>query len=91
MNLFLAGPPAADGDWLLVHMRPDYTSIVILRGGDLIFFRNRAEGDEEALQDLVHQTAMYYQDRLGGRGFTRILLGGLGQGAGRGRHGPPQS
>jgi type IV pilus assembly protein PilM len=82
VNLFLSSGPAATGDWLVVHMRPEYTSIVILRGEDLIFFRNRAEGDEEALQDVVHQTAMYYQDRLGGRGFSRILLGGLGKTAG---------
>ncbi len=82
VNLFLSSGPAPTGDWLVVHMRPEYTSIVILRGEDLIFFRNRAEGDEEALQDVVHQTAMYYQDRLGGRGFSRILLGGLGKTAG---------
>jgi len=79
VNLFLSAGSAPSGDWLVVHMRPEYTSIVILRREDLIFFRNRAEGDEEALQDVVHQTAMYYQDRLGGRGFTRILLGGLGR------------
>jgi type IV pilus assembly protein PilM len=79
VNLFLSSGPAPTGDWLVVHMRPEYTSIVILRGADLIFFRNRAEGDEEALQDVVHQTAMYYQDRLNGRGFSRILLGGLGK------------
>jgi type IV pilus assembly protein PilM len=79
VNLFLSSGPAATGDWLVVHMRPEYTSIVILRGEDVIFFRNRAEGDEEELQDVVHQTAMYYQDRLGGRGFKRILLGGLGR------------
>jgi hypothetical protein len=79
VNLFLSSGPAANGDWLVVHMRPEYTSIVILRREELIFFRNRAEGDEEALQDVVHQTAMYYQDRLSGRGFTRILLGGLGK------------
>ena len=79
VNLFLSAGQAATGDWLVVHMRPEYTSIVILRREDMIFFRNRAEGDEEALQDVVHQTAMYYQDRLGGRGFTRILLGGLGK------------
>ncbi len=82
VNLFLSSGPAPTGDWLVVHMRPEYTSIVILRGEDLIFFRNRAEGDEEALQDVVHQTAMDYQDRLGGRGFSRILLGGLGKTAG---------
>jgi type IV pilus assembly protein PilM len=79
VNLFLSSAPASTGDWLVVHMRPEYTSIVILRHEDLIFFRNRAEGDEEALPDVVHQTAMYYQDRLDGRGFSRILLGGLGK------------
>jgi type IV pilus assembly protein PilM len=79
VNLFLSSSTAPNGDWLVVHMRPEYTSIVILRREELIFFRNRAEGDEEALQDVVHQTAMYYQDRLDGRGFARILLGGLGK------------
>ncbi len=79
VNLFLSSGPAANGDWLVVHMRPEYTSIVIMRREDMIFFRNRAEGDEEELQDVVHQTAMYYQDRLGGKGFSRVLLGGLGK------------
>jgi type IV pilus assembly protein PilM len=79
VNLFLCSGPAATGDWLVVHMRPEFTSIAIMRREDLIFFRNRAEGDAEELQDVVHQTAMYYQDRLAGRGFTRILLGGLGR------------
>ena len=44
VNLFLSSGPAANGDWLVVHMRPEYTSIVIMRGEDMIFFRNRAEG-----------------------------------------------
>jgi type IV pilus assembly protein PilM len=79
INLFLSCSPGTAGDWLIVHMRPEYTSIAILRGDDLIFFRNRAEGDAEALEDVVHQTAMYYQDRLDGRGFSRILLGGMGR------------
>ncbi len=78
-NLYLAAADSPAGDWLLVHMRPEYTSLVILRGADVIFFRNRAEGDDETLSDLVHQTAMYYQDRLGGQGFARVLLGGAGR------------
>lgn len=81
LNLTLAGP-AAGGDWLVVHMRPDYTSIAILRDGDLIFFRNRPEGEEETLTDVVHQTTMYYQDRLSGEGFGRVLIGGSGRSAG---------
>jgi hypothetical protein len=28
--------------------------------------------------EVVHQTAMYYQDRLAGKGFARVLLGGTG-------------
>jgi type IV pilus assembly protein PilM len=79
INLFLSSNPGTAGDWLIVHMRPEYTSVAILRRGDLIFFRNRVEGDAEALEDVVHQTAMYYQDRLEGRGFSRILLGGMGR------------
>ena len=79
VNLFLAGAAVPAGDWLLVHMRPEYTSLVIMRGGDIIFFRSRPEGEEESLADLVHQTAMYYQDRLSGSGFSRVLLGGNGR------------
>jgi type IV pilus assembly protein PilM len=74
-NLYLAGGQTS-GDWLLVHLRPEYTSIAILRGGDLIFFRNQAEGGAESLSDVVHQTAMYYQDRLSGQRFSRVLAGG---------------
>ncbi len=45
----------------------------------MIFFRNRAEGTDETLADLVHQTAMYYEDRLGGSsGFSRVLLAASG-------------
>jgi len=62
-----------------VHLRPDYTSIVIMRGQDVIFFRNRPEGDEASIADLVHQTAMYYQDRLSGQRFARVLLAGSGR------------
>ena len=43
----------------------------------MIFFRNRATGDDADLADLVHQTAMYHEDRLGGGGFARIVLAGV--------------
>jgi len=71
----------ADADWLLVNIAPEYASIAILRGKHLIFFRNRvaAGGEEETegtLADLVHQAAMYYEDRLSGGGFARVFLTG---------------
>lgn len=71
-----SGASPASGDWLLVHMRPDYTSIAIVRGDAVIFYRNRADDGQEGLADLVHQTAMYYQDRLSGGGFTHVFLTG---------------
>jgi Tfp pilus assembly PilM family ATPase len=78
VNAVLAGAGTPSGDWLLVHVTPDFGSIVILRGHDLIFFRSRAEGSDESLPDLVHQSAMYYEDRLSGSGFARVLVAGSG-------------
>ena len=50
----------------------------------LIFFRNRGADTDGTLADLVHQTAMYYEDRLSGAGFARVLLAGAaGGGAAR--------
>jgi type IV pilus assembly protein PilM len=79
LNLFLADGTGGGRDWLLVHMQPQYTSLAIVRGEHLIFYRNRPEDDEASLADVVHQTTMYYQDRLEGQGFARVLLGGIGR------------
>jgi len=78
VNAVLAGSGAPTEDWLLVNIAADYTSIALLRGRDLIFFRNRAADTEGTLADLVHQTAMYYEDRLQGAGFVRVILAGAG-------------
>lgn len=75
-NLVLAGASPPSADWLLVNVASDYATIAIFRGPDLIFFRNRAGEADGALTDLVHQSAMYYEDRLGGTGFARVLVSG---------------
>lgn len=66
----------AAGDWLLVHVAADYTTLAVVRGGGIVSFRNRAGAGEQDLVELVHQTAMYHEDRLGGGGFTRVVLAG---------------
>jgi len=76
INAVLAGGGPPSSDWLLVNIAADYASIGILRGSHLILFRNRAAATEGTLADLVHQTAMYYEDRLKGGGFTRVVLAG---------------
>jgi len=73
-----AAPAGAEQDWLLVNVAADYASIAILRGSNLIFFRNRATDGEGTLADVVHQAAMYYEDRLSGGGFARAFLTGAG-------------
>jgi Tfp pilus assembly PilM family ATPase len=83
INTVLSEPANRVGDSLLVNVTPDCASIAILRGSELIFFRSlSAEGDGN-LSDLVHQTAMYYQDRLEGGEFGRVLLCGAAAVAGR--------
>ena len=76
MNTAWATAPAASGDWLLVHVGAEYATLAVVRGGDLVFFRNRGAAGPAELADLVHQTAMYHEDRLGGGGFTRVVMAG---------------
>ncbi|HEY8536184.1 MAG TPA: pilus assembly protein PilM [Vicinamibacterales bacterium] len=78
VNLELAAR-GGEGDWLLVHLAADYLSMAIVRGGALIFFRHRGAEEAVELADLVHQTAMYYEDRLDGRGFARVVLAAAGR------------
>ena len=75
VNAVLAGG-AASRDWLLVHVAADYATLAVVRGGDVVFFRNRSAATDHDLVDLVHQTAMYHEDRLGGGGFGRVVLAG---------------
>ena len=84
INAVLAGPQAPADDWLLVHVTPEDATMAILRGDSLVFFRNRIADGEAGLADLVHQTAMYYEDRLSGSGFGRVVLAGGGSPATQG-------
>ena len=67
--------PGTRGDWLLVHVTDTYLTLAVIRDEALLFFRNRGQ-DEGTLSDLIHQTAMYYEDRLSGAGFARVLIAG---------------
>jgi Tfp pilus assembly PilM family ATPase len=67
---------ASRGDWLLVHVTEEDGTLAVVRGTELIFFRHRAAATDDDLSDLVHQTTMYHEDRLGGGGFARVILAG---------------
>lgn len=69
----IAGHPP-DRDWLLVHLSSGWCTLAIVRHEAVIFFRSRALEGEENFADMVHQTAMYYEDRLGGAGFARVVV-----------------
>ena len=76
------GRPEHKGDWLLLHVTAEDGTLAVVRGADLVFFRHRSAATGEDLIDLVHQTAMYHEDRLGGGGFSRVILaGGSSRGA----------
>ncbi len=86
INAALACGAAPSGDWLLVCLADDSTTIVIMRGTALMFHRHKPAADSEPLSALVHQTAMYHEDRLGGTQFARVLLSGGGAGIVGGGH-----
>jgi Tfp pilus assembly PilM family ATPase len=73
-----AGDPSTGSglDWLLVHVAGTCITLAVLRGEHLIFFRHRSDESEGSLADLIHQTAMYYEDRLSGTGIARVWLAG---------------
>lgn len=80
MNAVMAAgggaPAGAAADWLVVHLAAEATTLAIVRGSDLMFYRHRLSVDQEPLSALVHQTAMYHEDRLGGSAFGRVWLSG---------------
>jgi type IV pilus assembly protein PilM len=65
-------------DVLFVNLNRDYISIAITQSGALMFYRNRALERqnglmEEALAE-IHPTAMYYVDKLEGKGLSRAFI-----------------
>ena len=84
MNTVIGAGAATSGDWLLVSLAAEATSLAIARGSSLLFYRHRTAVDEESLSSLVHQTAMYHQDRLGGAKFSQVWLSGADSAAGGG-------
>jgi len=71
-----AGGESTTADTLVVHIASDYATLAIVRSRHLIFFRTRQLDAAADLADLVHQTAMYYEDRLSGARFARVVLSG---------------
>ena len=61
-------------DWLLVHLAHRYNTLAIIRGNQLIFYRNQTSEFGDSLDNFIYQTAMYYEDRLGGDGVKRVVF-----------------
>lgn len=77
INALLASGVAPAGDWMLINVAPDSASIAIMRGSDLILLRSRSADAGGSAVDLMHQTAVYYEDRLKGTGFSRAFVVGI--------------
>lgn len=70
-------------DWLMLHAASGYNSIGIVRGEALLFFKTSTAKRSRDVADLVHQTSMYYEDRLEGKGISAVVLDGSVEGEGR--------
>jgi len=74
LNAILSEGTGGEEDWLLIHVAQGYSTVAVVRHGLVILFRNRPAEADSNLGDLVHQTTMYYEDRLSGGGFGRVFL-----------------
>lgn len=75
INAALAGrPPQPSGDWMLVHAAAGHHSVGVVRGRHLVSFRSLPGDSYSDLSDLLHQTMMYYEDRLGGAGIETVCV-----------------
>lgn len=70
------GEADATADWLLVHVGGGSTTLAVVRDRHPLLFRTVLDG--QPLGDLVHQTAMYYEDKLAGEGLSHALIAGNG-------------
>lgn len=77
LNSVVAGGGAPADDWLLVHLAGTGITLAVVRGEQVVFFRHRSEESEGTLSDLIHQTTMYYEDRLNGTGIAKVWLAGM--------------
>ena len=87
LNLCRARLDAASAggrDAALLNCAPGYFSLVIVRGGRLIFFRCKSVGEEVTSANgngvLAREMAgslSYYREKLGGRGLTTLLVRSL--------------
>lgn len=63
-----------DGDWFFVRVDQRDVTLMLGRGPAVAFHRHRADEAEGSVADLIHQTAMFYEDRFKGSGFSRVWL-----------------
>jgi type IV pilus assembly protein PilM len=63
-----------EGDWFFVRVDQREVTLMLGRGRSVAFHRHRADESEGSVADLIHQTAMFYEDRFQGHGFSRVWL-----------------
>ena len=74
INAILSVGKALLGDWLLVYVACGYCSVAVMQKHRLVMFRHKISKGVDGLVDLVHQTSMYYQDRIAGGGLNQVYL-----------------
>ena len=61
---------------MIVNAGATSSTVAVMRGDRLLYFRARPSEGDLLLPDVAHQTMMYCQDRLGGNAPERVVLAG---------------
>ena len=74
VNVALPKSMDENQDWILVHIMDCYSTVALIRGNNVVLLRtlNATTGDDVVA--VIHQSAMFYEDRLKGDGVSRAVL-----------------
>tara|TARA_B100001123_G_scaffold446424_2_gene600878 strand:- start:35815 stop:36768 length:954 start_codon:yes stop_codon:yes gene_type:complete len=72
----MATPNATDenGDWILVHIMDCYSTVALVRGANVVLLRTLNATTADDVSASIHQSVMFYEDRLKGDGISRAVL-----------------
>ena len=72
----MAAPNTTDEneDWILVHIMERHSTVALVRGTNVVLLRTLNATRADDVSASVHQSLMFYEDRLKGNGISRAVL-----------------
>ena len=74
VNVALSKSTDEKQDWILVHIMDCYSTVALIRGNNVVLLRTLNATTGDGVSAAIHQSAMFYEDRLKGHGISRAVM-----------------